>query len=52
VLHTVKEERNILPTIKRRTATGMATPYTGTAFENILLRKNNRKSDGKKRNKT
>jgi hypothetical protein len=30
----------------------MATPYTGTTFENTLLRKNNRKSDGKKRKKT
>ena len=52
VLHIVNEERNILRTIKRRKSTGLATPYIGTAYEYTLLRKNNRKSDGKKRKKT
>jgi len=32
VLHTVKEERNILHTIKRRRLAGLVTSYIGTAF--------------------
>jgi len=52
VLHIVKEERSILGTIKGGKATGLVTPYIGTAFENTLLRENNRKSGGKKRKKT
>jgi hypothetical protein len=52
VLHIVNEERNIVHIIKRRKATRLATPYIGTAFEITLLRKNNKKSDGKKGKKT
>jgi hypothetical protein len=52
VLHIVKKERNILRTIKIRNATELTTPYIGTAFENTLLRKNNRKSERKERKKT
>jgi hypothetical protein len=32
VLHRIKEERNILHTIKRRKATGLVTSCVGTAF--------------------
>ena len=37
VLHEVKEERNILITIKEEMMTGLVTPYLGTAFYNALL---------------
>jgi hypothetical protein len=43
VLHRVKEERNILPTVKIR-LTRLVISYVGTAFLNTLLR--GRKGEG------
>jgi hypothetical protein len=38
VLHRVKEERNILQTIKRITLNGMVVFCVRTAFKNTLLK--------------
>jgi hypothetical protein len=38
VLHNVKEERNILHTIKDGRLTGLVTSCIGTAFSNMLLK--------------
>jgi len=39
VLYIVKDERNILGTIKSGKATGLVTPCIGTAYEITLLGK-------------
>jgi hypothetical protein len=38
VLQRVKEERNILQTVKRRKANWIGHIFVGTAFENTLLK--------------
>jgi hypothetical protein len=39
VLHSVRKDRNILHTVKKkRQLTGLATPCIETAFNNVLLK--------------
>jgi hypothetical protein len=54
VLHRVKEERNILHTLKTRKANWIGFNLRGNSSETHYWRKNSRRdtSDGKKRKKT
>ena len=48
VLHTVKEERNILYTIRRKRITGLVTSGVGTAFETTPVKGRSDKETRKK----